>query len=534
MTDLNQNNSAAPDTNSQDQQPEVTTEQAAPVVKEDNTSEQPLVTDSPAEVDQTQEVVQEASASTPYPELPEPFTSKTVIQEYEINKPNSVGAPLEPGKEYIPHPSLPMEDTIKIFDTVPEASEQDTDDSRHFFEAVNVSTEFVPPADRYNETISRTNAVFKQFLQTEKGRIGFSVPKFAESDAPKVAGERAVLRVRALMGMGSLITIPLWHSGFWLTISAPSDMALLELRRRLMDDKVELGRQTHGLVFNNTQAFTTGWLLDMVMELFYDCTLKDQNRSKIRTMIKTPDLPILFWGLACAIWPNGYQYSRALLSEDGIKSKEIITGKIDVAKLMWVDNSSFTTHQRAHMSNRVPGSVTDDAVARYLDDFALFKGREVEMNDSVKLNMSVPSADEYVRSGHKWVSDIITMVDRIFTNDAADIDSRRTAIDENARVTAIRQYGHWIDGIVIDGVEHKDRDTVDAVLNVLSEDSELRKKIFREVGRYIDDITVAVIAIPESSGKETGLPRFPRLIPLDVGAVFFTLLMQRIDHQLNN
>lgn len=487
----------------------------------------------PEELINNEITAEEPSVTSRYPNVDKPLSSTTVTQEYEINKKDSTGIPLEPGLEYIPHASLPMADTIRIFDEVPEASEEDTDSSRSFVEAVNVGTEFVPPADRYNSTTTRVNATFRQYLQTEKGRIGFSVPKFAEKDVSKVSGDRAVLRVRALMGMGSLITIPLWHSGFWLTISAPSDMALLELRRRLMDDKVSLGRQTHGLVFNNMQSFTTGWLLDMVMDLFYDCTLKDQNHAKIRSMIKTPDLPILFWGLACAIWPNGYQYSRAILTEEGIKSKEILTGKIDVAKLMWVDNSSFTTHQKAHMSNRIPGTVTDDAIVRYVDDFSLFKGREVEMNENVKINLNVPSADEYVRSGHKWVSDIIAMVDRIFTNDAQDLDSRRSAIDENARVTSIRQYGHWVEGISIDGVEHKDRDTIDAVLNVLSEDSENRKKIFKEVGRYIDDITVAVIAIPESTGEETGLPRFPRLIPLDVGAVFFTLLMQRIDRALS-
>mgnify|MGYP000995828334 CR=1 FL=1 len=509
-----------------------TDNQAAPEeLSQAETSQPEAQPDQVSENTQIDAVVEEPSVTTPYPSLTEPFTSKTVSQEYDINKSDSLGKALEPGKEYIPQPSLPMADTIKIFDQVPEASEQDTDSARRYFEAVNVGTEFVPPADRYVGTTERVNSLFRQYLQTEKGRVGFAVPKFAESDVSKVAGDKAVLRVRALMGMGSLISIPLWHSGFWITISAPSEMALLELRRRLMDDKVTLGRQTHGLVFNNTQSFTTGWLLDMVMDLFYDSTLKDQ--SKIRSMIKTPDLPILFWGLACAIWPNGYQYSRAILTEEGIKSKEIVTGKIDVAKLMWVDNNSFTTHQKAHMSNRIPGSVTEDAVNRYLDDFALFKGREVEMNENVKINLNVPSADEYVRSGHKWVSDIITMVDRIFTSDADDLDSRRVAIDENARVTSIRQYGHWIESISIDGVEHKDRDTIDAVLNVLSENSELRKKIFREVGRYIDDITVAVIAIPESTGKETGLPRFPRLIPLDVGAVFFTLLMQRIDRLLN-
>lgn len=478
-------------------------------------------------------MIEEEVATTPYPTLPEQFVNSNTTQDFEHTKEKTVGVTIDPIAEHIRHASLPVKDVIELFERMPEASEQDTDLARQYFETVELGLLAIPQAERFQKTLERVDADYRQYLQTEaKGKLGYSVPKFADKDAAKVSGDRAILRFRALMGKGSILTIPLWHSGFWITIRTPSEAALLELRRRLMDDKIRLGRDTQGLIFSNTQAYTSGWLLDLCMEHFYDCTLKDQ--TDVRSKIQTPDLPVLFWGLACAIWPAGYQYSRAILTEDAVKTKEIITAKIDVAKLMWVDNSAFSAKQKAHMSNRAPSTMDEASVKNYLEDFSLYAGRKVEINENISLTLNVPTVEEYIKTGQRWVSDVVAMVDRTFTSDATHTDSRRLAIQENAQATIIRQFGHWIKSIVAEEIEHTERDTIEAALEMFSEDKEVRNKIINEVNKYIDDVTVAVIAIPETTGKETGLPRFPRLIPIDVSAVFFTLLTQQINRILNS
>ena len=422
---------------------------------------------------------------TPYPaDLPTPMESKNTIQEYSHIRKDTENMVLSAEEEFLPHLAAPIADTIKVFAAIPEASDTDTEESRDWQKTIGDSVNFAPVSERFTDTVERPNAQYRQYMQTEKGRVGYGVPKFQDKDSPKVAGEKAILRVRALMGMGSLISIPLWHSGFWITIRTPNDSALLELRRRLREDKVQLGRATFGLIFSNEQAYTIGWLLDMVMEHFYDSTLKDQ--TNIRSRIKTPDLQVLFWGLACTIWPNGYQYSRSIITEEGVKEKTIVTGKIDVAKLMWVDNASFTNHQKAHMSNRIPGTVTEDALNRYLDDFPLLKGRTVEINENVKININTPSAEEYIQNGQRWISDVISLVDRAFTSDTVDASSRKAALKENAQATIIRRFGHWIESITVDDTDHKDKDTINGVLDVLSGDKQVRSKINSEIGKYID------------------------------------------------
>jgi len=519
MTDVN------PDTPSN---PESTT---APEVD-------PVVTESTGDTQSTTESTQndqnsetDLKISSSFPKLDPQFEATNVTQEYEHvkNTPKDYSVVLD--EEHIVLPSLPAAETVLVANESRDISDLRTEKDSLFLSATSDSVSVFAKLDQYQETITRVNSSYKQYLQTEKGKIGFSVPKFADKDTPSVSGTRALLRIRAVIGQGSLITIPLYHSGFHITIQAPKDSALLELRRRIMEDKIRLGRETGGIVFSNTQAYTSGWILDMISELYYDCTLK--NAAEWRKRVKTPDLPILIWGLACSIWPNGFQYSRPILTEDGVKEKQMVTGKIDVSKLLWVDNSAFTDRQKAHMTNRLGSTMSDESIESYLSDFHLYSGRQIEINENLKINLKVPTIDEFVESGHRWVSETAAVVEKSLTGDNTDPNFRRLAISNQAKASSIRMYAHWVDSLVVDDSVQTDLDTILEALEIFSSDKEITKKIFDAISKYIDDITYAVIAIPETSGKETGLPRFPRLIPIDVMGVFFTLLTQRIDLLLN-
>lgn len=471
------------------------------------------------------------TVSSSFPKLSEQFTATNVSQEYEHVKPTPTDYTVNLDQEHVVLPSISAEETVLVANESRDISDLRTEKDNLFLSATSDSIGVFAKLDQYQETITRINSSYKQYLQTEKGKIGFSVPKFADKDTPTVSGTRALLRIRAVIGQGSLITIPLYHSGFHITIQAPKDSALLELRRRLMEDKIKLGRETGGIVFSNTQAYTSGWLLDMISELYYDCTLK--NAGDWRKRVKIPDLPILIWGLACSIWPNGFQYSRPVLTEQGVKEKQIITGKIDVSKLMWVDNNAFSDKQKGHMTNRLGSTMSDEAVESYIGDFHLYSGRQIEINENLKINLKVPNIDEFVESGHRWVSETTAIVERTLSGDNVDPAFRRLAISNQAKASSIRMYSHWVESLVVDDSVQTDLDTILEALEIFSSDKEITKKIYDGISKYIDDVTYAVIAIPETSGKETGLPRFPRLIPIDVMGVFFTLLIQRIDLLLN-
>lgn len=443
---------------------------------------------------------------------------------YEGETPKEIKA----GDEVVPFISHTRDYVLENIDNNNEESQRiDNPAARRWFQVADAGLGSLQIGMQFEETFKRPGSEFRQTLMTEKGPLGFGSPRFNDSESRPVSGERGVLRVRALLGLGSLISIPLWHSGFHVTIKTPKDSALIELRRRVMESKISLGRDTHGLAFSNTSSYIAGWLLDFVVDHIFETSLKNSN--DIRKRIQTPDLPVLFWGLACTIWPNGFHYVRSVATPQGIDNKEVVSGKINVGKLMWVDNTAFTKHQKAHMTSRTSGTMTDESITRYLEDFDLFKGRTVSIRNGLDINLRIPGADEYVRSGNQWISALAEIVESIFTDDREDVERRNIAIAEHANATIMRQYGHWVGGIVIDGVEQTDRETIDGSLEVMSEDTEVRKIFHEAVTKYIDDVTVAVIAIPEVSNVGTELERFPNLIPIDVIAVFFTLLMQRVN-----
>lgn len=457
--------------------------------------------------------------------------NKNVSCEYPTSEDFDSIDSLKPDEETVPLISHTRDYVTQYLDGNPEAERRDTPAARRWHSNFEQGFESLALGAQFEKTVTRPEGDFRQYMETEKGKVSFGAPKFADSTVAKVSGEKAQLRVRALLGLGGLVTIPLWHSGFHITIKTPSESSLIELRRRIMEDKIVLGRITHGLVFSNVSSYYAGWMLDFVLDHVYDTTLK--NSTELRKKIKTPDLPVLFWGLACAVWPKGFQYVRSLATAEGVADKKIASGKINVSKLMWVDNSAFTKFQKAHMSQRVSGSMTDESLERYQQDFALTKGRSVEINEFITINLSTPSAEDYVRSGQLWLTNLMQIVESTFTDERDDIDRRNNAITEHANATIMRQFGHWVENIVVDGGEQTDRETIDSILETMSEDAESRKKFHDAVGKYIDDITVAVIAIPEVSNKGTGLERYPNLIPLDVLSVFFTLLMQRANRILN-
>ena len=436
---------------------------------------------------------------------------------------------LDPAKrgEVVSMPATTRDLTGEIAENFPETENLSTPEARRWNTILMSALENIIPVQKFGESVvNREKGDLRQYLSTERGRVGYSSPKFAE-EGKKLSGDAAILRFRSLLGMGSIVSIPLWHSGFHITIRTPSESALIELRRRIVESKITLGRSTHGLIFSNQSSYTTQWIVDLILDHLHETSLK--NRENIRQKIKTPDLPVLIWGLACCVWPKGFHYVRSLMTGEGINDKKVVEGKINVSKLMFVDNTAFTDFQKRHMANKTAGSVPDEALERYQQEFAGNAGRAIDLldNGAIVLNLHIPSIDAYIASGQSWISSLIQIIDQTFTGENDEEEARNEKIIEHARATTLRQYSHWVNSITVEDSEITDREQIDAMLTSLSENDEMRKKYFDAIAKYIDDVTVAVIAIPETSGKPSGLPRFPRLIPIDPLSTFFTLIMQR-------
>lgn len=391
----------------------------------------------------------------------------------------------------------------------------------------------------YQSALNRKDSHWRQHVEFNDQQLsaGRLLPK--DHGGATLSGEAAVLKVKSILGLGTIITIPLWHSGIWVSLKAPSDAALLELNRRIASEKINLGRQTMGMVFSNTSVYIKSYLVNLVLAHIYDCSLPEYDVDVLKSTILVTDIPHLIWGILCTIYPSGYTLHEPCVANPA-DCQYVARAKINLTRLCWVDNSALNDVQKRHMVKRRQ-KFTSDEVKAYQKAYH-YSTKEVSLKDGLKAVLKVPTVAQYEDSGYKWVDGIIKM-----TEDAFDVtlrgEQREQYIENQGAITALRQYSHWIDEFLLGDDENGfasivDRETIDDLCNEFSGDLTIRNTLLEHIGHYIDDSSISIIGYPNSpcpscGGHYRGEKDFiPDLIPLDIEQVFFILIRQRLRRAL--
>lgn len=378
--------------------------------------------------------------------------------------------------------------------------------------------------------------------------------KLRANDSANRSGEAAVLKVKALMGLGTIINVPLWHTGGWVSIKAPTNTAILELNRRIGEEKIHLGRLTNGMLFSNTSVYIQSYLINFVLAHIYDTNLPSRNSEELKKLILSTDLPSLVWGILCAMYPDGYHFREPCVANIGQCNHEA-EGIISIPRMRVVDLSRLSDSQRDHMSQRNKKLTTADLEAYQSEfdydaiEFTLSEGK------GMKGTLQVPTLAEYEQSGFSWVDGIVEMADNAFAVPLQG-SNRNAYITEQGRITTARQYSHWVKSITVpseDGdLVYNDRATVDALCAELSNDDEFRANFLDGVGEHIERTSVVVIGYPNTACPKCGLrlgdtvekgkdgepdkiihgEDVAAYIPIDITTTFFTLTGQRLKKTL--
>lgn len=385
------------------------------------------------------------------------------------------------------------------------------------------------------DALKDKDATFRQGVETPSGNLSIEIPKFKRSENQILDGEKAVLLARNLFGLGTVTRVPLFHSGFWLTLKAPTEAQLLELNRQLTTDKIELGRQSYGLAFSNQNIFYSSRIFELVKACIHSHSIKTDK--DISNFIYAHDLPIIIWGLACSVWPNGFKYSRSCMT-DPDECQHVVTEKLNLTKLLWTNTSALNAWQKSHMNNKNSGSMSEEDVVRYRKELLNNQGKKITLNvneESFSINLKTPNVHEWISQGTSWINNIVESATTAIST-TASVAERNNYMINVAKTETLRQYSHWIDSIEIGSNRIEDRDSIEGTLGALSAGDELREQIIKNVQTYIDETVVSLIGIPTyncpkcdsvQEAKEP-LPRFVNIIPLEVYTIFFILLMQRI------
>ena len=385
--------------------------------------------------------------------------------------------------------------------------------------------------DLYFDTSVDPAREWHQNIRTENGGIGARRPKFDDVGV-KVTGQRAVTRVRSFLNSGGQIVVPLIHSGFYATFDTPDEDSLLAFYHQMTNVKVNLGRKLFGAALINEASYMNKLVLDFAVEWLADTNLTTGKEGFLENL-SSLDIPHVTWGLACSIYQNGFNFARPVITEDR-QETFVQSGKINVSKLQWIDTNSLTESQKRHMGNPKQ-RVSPESLAMYKAEFKRGGNRVVELSDRVRVTLRVPSATEHIDSGYAWIEGISEFITENFQY--ATEAKRNEYISTQSKATLMRQFDHFVESVAVlnpitDNWENYERDeenTVQLILNDLSKDDDLRAKFFSEIKRFIDDSTVAIIAVPAYNATEEklALPRFEMLFPIDAVAVFLLLLVNR-------
>ncbi len=439
--------------------------------------------------------------------------------------------------------SIPMDDkhiTKSIMDATPRVGVAGNKETREWGETLSEAS-VVYLLGQIGDTLARReNADWQQAVANPTGELLRPTrPAINARTGQALTGEAAMMRVRAILGMGSVANIPLWHSGLWISIKAPSDGALLELERRIATNKGELGRTTYGLAYSNSSVYINQALVDFVISHIYDCSLKDWTADALKEVILMNDLPLMIHGLLMVIYPNGYNLNQPCIANI-VECRHVVKEMINLSKLCWVDRTALSADQVSHMSRRRE-KFTVEEMKKY-QSLHRISGTELVLgsngNSSVVATMGVPNIKVYEQTGFTWVNEIQQQVAVSFAE--LEGQERLNYIQNQARLTSIRQYAHWFTKLTLvngqgDAEYIEDRATIDQVIGDLSSEQQIVEKAIDGISKFIDNMTIAFIGVPNfrcpACGKkqaDDNEKRHPNLIPLDVGQVFFTLRYQRL------
>ncbi len=435
----------------------------------------------------------------------------------------------------IPLPSVDSEALIKISQETPNLNLDATPQSRKWRATITEGYNFLTHNKAFTSTFKQPDSEFRQSVDVGQTSLKIAPVKLRVASNENIKGDYAVALALKMIGMGETTQIPLWHTGMWITLTPPGEDELVELRRKLLNEKIELGRYSGGLIFSNISSYTVKTLVDFILDHVYNTSVKleDMPLSELRNHILTTDLYPIIWGMAKVIYPNGFEYERACL-DDTEKCNYVAKATLMLDEIYMVDNAALTDWQKTHMTHRQPYSRDILTIKRYQEEHKKSQKTSFSVLD-IKFEVQTPSIATYIDAGYKWIEGIVSKVEEIVTLE--DMAARNELIHQFSQTSIMRNYAHWVSSITIASNEIDDRETLEKVLNALSSNDVIRKEFNTNIEEFMNKSTIAVVAIPSyncpSCGSKQDSPQelptgFTNVIPLEVMSLFFELLTQRV------
>lgn len=512
--------------------------QTAPA--QNQVSQEPVVAESN---NQDPQSVQENAVSPEKP-VAEQTDIALVPQSFDatIEKPYREQIPIEPGDDTYFLPSALQKDIADRFSKSPNFTLGTDPQSVRWAKVLSDSETNRSYQDSLHSVFEKDDTLFTQGVEVNKQSYGPSYPKFRSSENELIKGNNAVLRMLSHLGMGSMFQVPLWHSGFWITFKPPTESELVELQRQMSSDKIQFGRYSYGRLHSNLVGYTVNRLVDFALSHVYDTSLKTTEISinQLKSYIVVQDIFPLLWGLMATVYPKGFQYSRSCTA-DPEKCHHVVTEKINLTRLLWVDRNALSTTQKAHMTQRQSQSMSKDSVLQYQQQFLQFKPTRFklieEQDKDVDIYFQTSTVENYVNATFEWIDAIVQTVEDVAELGETTQEEKEALIVTHGNASILRQAAHQVAKLEFATNTIEDHATINETLDALSSNPEIVRNFLKHLDEFNAQSTVAVVGIPsytcpscQKDQYERSLNEmFTNIIPLDVIQLFFDFITQRIE-----
>lgn len=453
--------------------------------------------------------------------------------------------------------NVDMNEFNTIADSLPNLPLRSTVAGNDYVELVQDAAQSLMRGDVFGQSLKREGSDWRQSVDHNGEQLSLSSPRMGNIGSA-VTGEAALMQLQGLTGIQRTRYIPLWHSGIWLKVNTPTEAALMALDRETSSQKIELGKNTNGMIFSNDQILFIQPVVDFCLRCVFDTNIPGWTIEQLRSLIRVTDIPTLVQGVASTIFPEGFLYVAPCV-RNPTKCNHIFKKLVNVSAMSVTDNSMLSEEQRRHMAATRSKKSTIEAVLKYQEGFnrelpdGIFSRsfdlvRVKSTKTLIKITLSVPSIQDHIVNGDLWISGIQKLLESAF---AVKLSERLKSeyMFEQSKMSALQNWSHWVSKItaVVDGdegeepqiKEYTDAELINKYLASVSGNDEIYDKIVSEIGKFIDDATVSVVALPKykcpkcqtpSTERET---KNPYLVPQDVVRLFFTLLTQKLTKLLH-
>lgn len=497
---------------------------------EENTT-QPTVNEAE---DFLEETIVEEPVVVQEEDKPDPTEEKPPFKPARISKPINKGK--EAGTYKVALPSDVLENFVTALSRFSEMFTEKNEELEKWKAVSEEAVEFYTPAGIYQDRLDDQESDWEQGVRNTSDEIVSQSSVSFKPQEGELKGEIALLKAAKLLGLGDVVRVQLPHSGIWVTLKPPTDRDLINFYNTVFREKVMLGTATSGLSFSNFSVHINNRLFEFILKHVHNLNYSDMPKDQLGNYMVIHDFPFLVHGFAKAMYPNGFDYRRACVTDLGSCS-HISEQTIDLDTMTYIDNKSLSQIQRNILSNNRANSATMEAYRTFKAEHARLVPGSHRLSNGVKFNFKIPTFNEYTSDGIAWITNLSNVVDNLTAVNQSTDEQKQEILNQYLKTTILRQFNHFIESIELDDKETvTDRETINGMLEIFSSDDDIRDELSKAIIDFKVKTTYGVIGIDqytcpacnrEQIGCET-LPVFKRVIPLDSVNLFFLMLTSKI------